>query len=91
MKIIILAFTLFLVTSGAYTHDHSLKFRVICERIQGCPTFKNATNPKEYCPTCIIINNGTDKIDFTQSSKEFNEDLRYLWDKHYFKNNHSQK
>ena len=25
---------------------------LICTRIEGCETFKNAKTPEEYCPTC---------------------------------------
>ena len=25
---------------------------LICTRIEGCDTFKNAKTPEEYCPTC---------------------------------------
>ena len=25
---------------------------LICTRIEGCATFKNAKTPEEYCPTC---------------------------------------
>ena len=26
--------------------------QLICTRIEGCETFKNAKTPEEYCPTC---------------------------------------
>ena len=25
---------------------------LVCTRIEGCETFKNAKTPEEYCPTC---------------------------------------
>jgi len=91
MKTIIIVFTLFLTTSVAYSHDHSSEFRVICERIQGCATYNNAKTPQEYCPTCSVINNGTDKNDYVAWGKEVRKELRYLWDKNYFKNDSPKK
>ena len=33
--------------------EKSLEDReLICTRIEGCETFKNAKTPEEYCPTC---------------------------------------
>ena len=26
----------------------------VCERVEGCPTFNNASTLEEYCPTCVI-------------------------------------
>jgi len=91
MKTIILLFKLFLATSVAYSHDHSPEHRVICERIQGCAIYNNAKTPHEYCPTCIVINNGTEKIDYVAWIKEVREELRFLRDKNYLKNDSPKK
>ena len=66
-------------------------YKITCERVLGCAINNNGKTPQEYCPTCSIIKTRTEKNDYVAWGEKVKEELRYLWDENYFKNDSPKK
>jgi len=82
MKHLIILISLLTVPFISQGQDHSGEYKVVCERIEGCPVV-NGT-----CPTCILVEDKelTKEFDYDAWGKKLKESLRYQWDPNYYKN-----
>ena len=87
MRKLIIVCIILLIPFILMGQDHSQEYKVVCERIEGCPVV-NGT-----CPTCILVEDkeSTKEFDYDAWGKKLKESLRYQWDPNYFKNDSPKK
>ena len=82
MRKLIIVCIILLIPFILMGQDHSQEYKVVCERIEGCPVI-NGT-----CPTCTLVEDKelTKEFDYDAWGKKLKESLRYQWDPNYYKN-----
>ena len=77
MKYLIVLISLTIAPFILMGQNHSQKYKVVCERTEGCPVVNGA------CPTCIIMMDGVKTItdaEIDAWGKQLMGNLKFLWE-----------